>query len=77
MRNDEGFSSALIFMGGKDIQDPIDFITNTKETSHFFFVRITTYLNLILCSPSMTHTKQMVGLFYLEDWRMGYGDMVK
>lgn len=74
-----GFSSSLAFIGGKDIKDPIEFYHEHKGNSSFLFVRATIYLILIPRSPNMTHTKQIVGLFYLEDWRTGYGvwDTVK
>jgi hypothetical protein len=69
------FCSALVFVGGQDIQDPIEFYNEHKVNS----VIATMYLILIPRSPNMTHTKQIVGLFYLEDWRTGYGvwDAVK
>jgi hypothetical protein len=79
MRNDEGFSSALIFMGGKDIQDPIEFYHEHKGNSSFLF-RDSNYIshfNSLLTEHDAYKTDG--GLFYLEDWRMGYGvwDMVK
>lgn len=69
----------MAFIGGKDIKDPIEFYHEHKGNSSFLFVRATIYLILIPRSPNMTHTKQIVGLFYLEDWRTGYGvwDTVK
>lgn len=68
-----GFSSTLAFIGGKDIKDPIEFYHEHKGNSSFLFVRATIYLILIPCSPSMTYTEQIVGLFYLTEWLMGYG----
>lgn len=74
-----GFPSALIFVGGKDIQDPIEFYNEHKGNSSFLF-RENNYIsefNSVLTEHDVYKTDG--GLFYLGDWRMGYGvlDMVK
>jgi hypothetical protein len=67
----------LVFVGGKDIQDPIEFYNEHKVNSSFLFRDSNYVSHLIPRSPNMTHTKQIVGFILFRGlanglWCLGH-----